>query len=300
MRDGCLYDDVNKNASYGFYELKQKFRKEMQDFYRDEYYQENHATYSIKEYDQIDIENKNNLYAAKQYVLEKWGGYTSSTHSILDIGAGEGYALSYFDKMGWRVAGIDFSSYGMEAHNPEMVKYLQQGDFYKVINDYATQGITFDFINADNLLEHLPKPEGFFHELKKVSHKGTIICVMVPNDFSRIQQLAYSNGKIDRAFWVTKDTSEHFNYFSVDTLCSLGKQAGFEKIIALGDWPIDFFLLHEETNYTRKKSVGHDCHIACTALENSLYAESMEKTIDLFKALAEIGLGREISVFFKY
>lgn len=294
-----LFESVVKNDKYGFYELSKKYRRTMDDFYENEYYQDNHALYQHTEYDKMDMTHKKYFYAQKQYVLKKWGGYVTNEHRFLDVGTGEGYALSYFYDNGWKVTGIDFSSYGIEAHNSSMKKYLKQGDFYEVINDLQEEGKVFDFINADNVLEHLPEAEVFFERIKKVSHKGTVLCVTVPNDFSRIQKLAFEIGEIDDAFWVTKDTSEHFNYFSVDSLCSLGTESGFEEIVATSDWPIDFFLLHRRTNYKKDNTVGHDCHVACTLLENIIYEESMDKAVNLLRALADAGIGREISVYFK-
>ena len=135
--------------------------------------------------------------------------------------------------------------------------------------------------------------------LQTVSHSETIICLTVPNDFSRIQKLAYEIQQIDKPFWVTEKTSEHYNYFSLESLCCLGNKKGLKKILAISDWPIDFFLLHKSTNYNKNNSVGHDCHIACTLLENNIYDESMDIAVNLFSALADAGIGREISVYFK-
>ncbi len=301
MRDeNDLYKSVVKNSMHGFFELAKEYRKTMESFYKDKYYQDNHALYHKTEYDDLDIAHKNHFYAQKLYVLEKLGGYLSQERYFLDVGTGEGYALSFFDNNGWEVMGIDYSAYGIEAHNPAMKRYLKQGDFYEIVTELQREGKTFDFINADNVLEHLPEPEEFFDRLSRISHKGTVVCVTVPNDFSIIQKLAFETGHIAEPFWVTKDTSEHFSYFSVDSLCSLGSVSGYEKILATSDWPIDYFLLHDNTNYRKNSNVGHDCHVACTLLENRLYEESITKAVNLFQALAEAGIGREISVYFKF
>lgn len=299
MRDyNHLYNAVQKNIKYGFYELSKEYRKKMPDYYKDEYFQL-HTIYKRTKYDELDMKLRRNHYTMKLWILEKMVGYVGHGYSFLDVGAGEGYALSFFDEKGWKVTGIDYSSYGIKGHNPSMLQYLYQGDFYKAINEFEEQGKVFDFINADNVLEHLPYPEKFFLELKKVCHKGSILCVTVPNDFSRMQQLAYDMGKIDDAFWVTKETSEHFSYFSIESLCNLGAEAGFNKVTALSDWPIDFFLLHDGSNYEQNRKLGHDCHVACASLENALFAESMQTTVELFVALANAGIGREISVYFR-
>lgn len=218
---------------------------------------------------------------------------------MLDIGAGEGYALAFFDENGWEVSGIDLSIYGLRQHNPNMEQYLIQGDFEDVVGKLVLDKKKFDFINADNVLEHVTDPEKFFELVSGLCHKNTVICTTVPNDFSMIQLLAHDMGMIEDAFWVTRETSEHFSYFTVDSLSALGEGNGFKKVAALSDLPIDFFLLNPYSNYKRKAEVGHDCHVACAWLENRLYEQSIDKTVSLFESMADAGIGREISVFFK-
>lgn len=186
-----LYTSVVQNSMHGYFELAKEYRKTMESFYTDEYYQDNHALYKKTKYDDLDIAHKNFFYASKLYVMEKWGEYSAYDNSFLDVGTGEGYALSFFDKNGWNVMGIDYSAYGIETHNPTMKKYLKQGDFYEIVVALQKEAKTFDFINADNVLEHLSEPERFFNSLSRISHKGTVLCVTVPNDFSLIQQLAF-------------------------------------------------------------------------------------------------------------
>ena len=106
-------------------------------------------------------------------------------------------------------------------------------------------------------------------------------------------------GEIDGAFWVTKETCEHVNYFTVDSLTKLGQSLGFEKVTATADWPIDFFLLNPASNYRKKRELGHDCHIVCAMIENALNKQSMDQTLVLQEALAACGIGRDISVYFK-
>ena len=59
----------------GFYELKPEYRKEMDSFYEDEYYQDSHALYRV-EYGAEDLEYKNNLYRQKEYVVKTIRGGT--------------------------------------------------------------------------------------------------------------------------------------------------------------------------------------------------------------------------------
>lgn len=297
-RKDMLYEAVEKNNIYGYYELRSQYRKIMQDFYRNEYYQEDYAAFSHTDYDELDLHHKQVFYSLKLHLLKKWRCQKSPT-SMLDIGSGEGYALAFFKEHHWNVTGIDLSAYGMRQHNPDMEQYFIQGSFETVIERLAIERKTYDFINADNVLEHVPNPEKFFRQISGVCHKDSIVCVTVPNDFSLLQQIAYDMGRIDDAFWVTKETSEHFSYFSLESLTALGNAMGYQRIASLADWPIDFFLLHPATNYRNVSGIGHDCHVACTRFENELFEKDIDKTIQLFQAMAEAGIGREISVYFK-
>ena len=292
-----LYEAVIKN-NYGFYTLKSIYQKNMEEFYENKYFQEERAAYSKTEYDSIDVEYRKNCFAQKIMVWNRIH-VGDSKKQFLDIGCGEGHALSYFHNMGWNVTGIDLSSYGMELHNPGMKRYLIQEDSETAVRALASQGKTFDIINGDNMLEHVPAPQKLLQEIKKLCNRETLVCLKVPNDFSLIQQMAYEMGEIDDAFWVAKETSEHLNYFSVDSLTNLGEILGFEKVTATADWPIDFFLLNPASNYRRENKLGHNCHIACAMIENALNRQSADRTLALQEALAACGIGRNISVYFK-
>lgn len=295
MRDlDVLYESVTKNEK-GYYELKQEYRKEMLDYYKDVYFQEDNGLY-CQQYDELDLKHKENYYALKLHIVSMIQEGYKKDPEFLDVGAGEGFALAYFSNSGWNVTGIDLSSYGVRRHNPEMKKYLKQGDFFSIVEELNSEGIVYDFINADNVLEHLPDPMEFFEKIRKVSKRSTIICITVPNDYSIIQKMAFDMGQIDYPFWVTKDTSEHFNYFSKESLSKLASDAGFETKFAISDWPIDFFLLNTYSNY-RNAPIGHECHVACAKLENAIYGDSLEKATNLFRALADVGIGRQISLF---
>lgn len=186
--------------------------------------------------------------------------------------------------------------YGIRTHNPDMEKFVVKGSFYKEAE--RLEGKRFDFINADNVLEHVSDPLKFMELIVPLCGRETIVCITVPNDFSQMQKLAYEMGQTDGAFWVTKETSEHFSYFGVESLERVGKEAGLQKAAALSDFPIDLFLLHSETNY-RKKDVGQECHAAGTMIENRLFENSLENTAKLHEALALNGIGRDISMYFK-
>lgn len=286
-----LYTHVEKNK-FGYCELLKCYQKELRDFYKNEYFQEDKALYK-KVYSNEEITHRTNLFREKEYIVKK---NNNSAHKFLDIGCGEGHGLKYFSGQGWDVKGIDYSEYGIKTHNPHMLNKLIKGEAIHCILDMDGD---FDFINMDNVLEHLPDPITFLKALKNICNENTILCAKVPNDFSITQINLYENNFIDDAFWVTKDTSEHFNYFNVNSLRKVIEYVSYKTLVITGDWPIDFNLFNPKTNYISNNEVGSDCYKSGILIENMLFEQSLEKTLNLHKSFADLGIGRNLSIYFK-
>lgn len=286
-----LYKCVEKN-DWGYYELLKGYQKRMNEFYEREYYQNDKALYK-KSYSPEEIIHMNNLFREKEYIVRK---NNKESNKFLDIGCGEGHALKYFFDNGWEVKGVDYSDYGIKTHNPKMLNKLIKGEIIKCISNMDE---SFDFINMDNILEHLPNPIDFFDALKKICGENTILCAKVPNDFSITQIKLYECNFITNAFWVTEDTSEHFNYFTASSLKKFIECNSFQTLLLVGDWPIDFNLFNPLTNYINNKNTGSKCHESKILIENMLFEQSLEKTLNLHKSFADLGIGRNISIYFK-
>lgn len=74
---------------------------------------------------------------------------------------------------------------------------------------------------------------------------------------------------------------------------------GFENLDILGNYMTEFFILNSNTNYYENKSVGKSCHFAKVAQENIFHSISPQKTIERYRILGSMGLGREIIGIFK-
>lgn len=287
-----LFDDVDKQPE-GYYTLKKQYHKDMAAFYEKKYYQNNFGFYEKQKYTEEEIIYRNNMYCEKRYII---GCHNINSGKMLDVGCGEGHALAFFAEHGWDVTGIDFSEFGMRAHHPNLIGKLIKGDLLASIE--SMDNSTFDFINMDNVFEHIPEPRDFLGVIKKLCNSKTILCIKVPNDFSLTQSVLFNLGCIEDAFWVTKETCEHYNYFTAQSLENLLIDNGFKCLEKIADWPIDFNLFNIRTNYCKDKTVGHDGHIARLRIENMLFKRDIEKTIALHRALADMGVGRDISIYF--
>jgi SAM-dependent methyltransferase len=139
-------------------------------------------------------------YLSKFYPETRFGGFTfiDSTVAlllhvralmrpdsiVLDIGAGRGKwaddpvavrrELRVFKGRCARVIGIDVDAEA--AHNPFLDEFrLIEGDRWPIEDD------AIDLSVCDNVLEHVPDPDAFFGELRRVTRPGGYVCLRTPN-----------------------------------------------------------------------------------------------------------------------
>jgi 2-polyprenyl-3-methyl-5-hydroxy-6-metoxy-1,4-benzoquinol methylase len=287
---------VIKNK-FGYYELKNKpSAAELKSYYSEKYYQENSATYD-KHYSDDEIKYFINKIEQKYYVIkDKFRGIKKP--EFLDIGCGEGFALNYFKEKGWKITGLDYTSFGCDTHNPDVSENIIIGDIFESLESLKLSEKKFDLIWLDNVLEHVPEPGQLLKLCFETGKDNSALLIEVPNDFSELQYLALKKGFIDEKFWVV--TPDHISYFNKDGLINLCSSAGWKNFRTIGDFPIEINLLNNNTNYIKDKAKGKSSHFQRVEFENLLHDISIEKTNRLFEALADLGLGRAlIGIFIK-
>jgi 2-polyprenyl-3-methyl-5-hydroxy-6-metoxy-1,4-benzoquinol methylase len=265
---------------------------ELQDYYATKYYQEGRGSYELtytdaeKAYFSAKIEQRH-------AVLEK---LVPNGMSMLDVGCGEGFALSYFKRQGWQVKGFDFSEAGLRAQNPDCLDALCVGDLFALLDAEIQSGRRYDVLWLQNVLEHVLEPLDLLASLQSLISSQGVAVITVPNDFSHVQEEALSKGHINREFWVA--TPDHISYFNHDTLPAAAEAVGWVCVELLGDFPIEWFYFHEGSNYIRRKSCGKEAHLARIQLENLIHKKPSADVIAYWSAAGRLGLGRSITGFF--
>jgi len=118
------------------------------------------------------------LYNHQRYQTEFFskGEYWKNADSLLDVGCGSGFYMSYAKRSGLNVTGIEY--------NEEFTELLRKKtgldifSFNEFENRYG--GIKFDLIHFGHILEHLIHPEEMLNWVKKYAHENTIIIVDGP------------------------------------------------------------------------------------------------------------------------
>jgi 2-polyprenyl-3-methyl-5-hydroxy-6-metoxy-1,4-benzoquinol methylase len=291
-------DERLKQHPLGFWEIAKKpTSDELQKYYANKYYQEANGSYEL-EYTQDELNYFKAKLEQRMAVLKKClPASNGEIKRMLDVGCGEGYALAFFREQGWIVKGIDFSSAGVDSKNPACRDVLETGDVFDLLNAEIAAGKTYDVVWLQNVLEHVIDPLDLLNSLRALVSPDGVAVVTVPNDCSITQRALLSHQHIDTAFWVAPP--DHLTYFDHVSLENAAQATGWECAEILGDFPVDWFLFHPNSNYVRDKSVGKSSHKARVQIENLIHEQPIEDVLRFWSATAKLGIGRDITAFLR-
>ncbi|WP_419908433.1 class I SAM-dependent methyltransferase [Hoeflea sp.] len=214
---------------------------------------------------------------------------------LLDVGCGEGFVLAAFDRLGWRVEGVDFSRAGVEAMNPAIANRVEDGDLFSILERRISEDERHDLVWLGNVLEHVLDPIRLLHLLHTLVKPGGLLVVTVPNDGNAFHDALYEGGAIPDRFWIA--IPDHISYFTAESLKRTADATGWDCLDIQADFPIDLFLAHEGSNYVRDRSRGAAAHRARLQLERIIGAAGVAAAGRFYSALADVGLGRNITAF---
>ncbi|HEY9217404.1 MAG TPA: class I SAM-dependent methyltransferase [Phenylobacterium sp.] len=214
---------------------------------------------------------------------------------MLDVGCGEGFALAWFAQRGWTVRGLDHSSAGLAAQNPQLIEKLTTGDVFANLQGLIGAGETYDLVWLNHVLEHVVDPVALLRSLRRLVAPGGVLVVTVPNDASALQEDLLAAGDIPERFWIA--LPDHLSYFTGESLARTCAETGWTCRDLLADFPIDLFLLHEGSNYVRDRSKGPAAHAARIRLERLLGRQDAHQVNAFYRAMAQVGLGRSLTAF---
>jgi SAM-dependent methyltransferase len=268
---------------------------EVGDFYRDEFY-----TSAKPQYIQQYLRD-NGWWNLKYEEFYDFFDDAVEGNRILDFGSGPGFFLDYGQGRGWDCYGVEPS---------EVAR-----DYARGLNQFisvAPAGCAFlpedfDVIHSYEVFEHLADPGDTLTCFREMLKPEGILSITVPNDFNQLQALR------EEKYWIS--APEHINYFTFDTIERLIEDCGFDILERRGSFPMELFWLlgwdyvgdetalkslrlksaqDEEELRRFHENVGRDCHLRRVEMEKRL---PKELRINLYRKLAEIGIGREATIF---
>lgn len=291
-----MNDKRLRKHALGFWEVKEKpSERELSDYYTNKYYQTERSNYR-KQYPREELEVIRFKVLQRLDMIRNVRNTVCESGRMLDVGCGEGFALAEFKKLGWIVEGIDHSIEGLRMMNPELLSSVEQGNVFELLQARINRGEAYDVVWLNNVLEHVTNPLELLNSLRCLIADDGVLVVTVPNDFNELQEKMLTEGDIPDRFWVV--LPDHLSYFSSESLRAVAEATGWCCSNVLADFPIDFFLAHTGSNYIVNSNNGADAHRARLMLEHLIATKGSDRANRLFEALADLGLGRNITGFF--
>jgi SAM-dependent methyltransferase len=196
--------------------------------------------------------------------------------------------------LGWTVYGVDYSSAGIQKHNPSVMPFVKIGDALENIEECIRKKIFFSMINLGNVLEHVPDPILLLKKIQKLLLSDGILRIVVPNDNSEIQDLLLHQSASNYE-WV--HPPDHLSYFNFENLRAILKYTGYKVFKMLGDFPIELFLTNKHSNYVKNKSKGKAAHNSRVLISNLIFKKGNNNYIKYSEGLAAAGIGRTCIAF---
>ena len=261
-------------------------KQELEQIYREEYYTEEKPLF-IKRLEE-DIDWWNIIYDDRYDVLES--ELPPNRRTILDIGCGPGTFLRRGKERGWKVCGIEPSPVAAEYARSLGIDVIE-GFFTEELKDQIGR---FNAVHLSEVLEHLPHPEEFLYQVYHILEDRGLICCVVPNDYSPIQEILRHRLGF-KPYWLAPP--HHINYFSFSTLKGLLERTGFKVVYKTAMFPMDLFLLMGQ-NYVGNDAKGRQCHAMRKNFDTMLARSELRGFRKaLYELMAEHGVGREVVMF---
>ena len=273
----------------GYFEFSPKpTDSELAEYYNKKYFEAHNykREYTEKEKDHLYLDC-----LEAEFIINKNGG------KFLDMGCGEGFFMDFFHRKGWDVRGLDFTTDGIREQFPELEEKVQKGNLFEQMDKMVQDGLKFDFLSCNNVLEHVTDPNVALDKISALLTEDGIARVKVPNDFSPIQQGIVERGLAEDQFWV--HFPDHLSYFQPESLNKLVESKDMKLLKLVSDFPIDFFIFHERTNYYSDSSLGKSAHQARMDVDLTLAKSGISNLVSFREGCASAGTGRNLVAYIK-
>jgi len=159
--------------------------------------------------------------SVERYALlyEFISGWITRHDRVLDVGCAAGGFLQTLKKMNYRhLSGIEFSEPYVEAASKLPDIEIKKG----IAEEIPYDNDSFDFVVADQVVEHLADPSSIFKEARRVLDDRGLLCISVPN------AIFYEETHFFDFYWFLM--REHIQHFDLIHLAMIAEKHGFTLI----------------------------------------------------------------------
>lgn len=258
---------------------------DLKKIYSSEYYTEEKPKYIVN-----NLKDKQWWETVYNDRLDYLDSYNKSlSKKLLELGSGPGLFLKFMKNNGWDVTGIEPSKEAASFAKKYKISIVE--DFYGNV-EMTTLG-NFDAVVMYEFLEHVPNPNEVIEVTSKILKKGGIISIGVPNDYNPLQEIAMKSLNL-KPYWLAPPY--HINYFSIKSLRKLLEKHDFKILHEETNFPMELFILMGD-NYITQEKLGRRMHAKRKKFDITLSNYNNQLKRDLYKKLASLNLGRDITLY---
>jgi len=190
----------------------EKIKQQLNELYSKEYWIDRKAENSIKSnYEDTDSLSKKRSWESQ---LKYCVSYIKNKNKLLEIGAGGGQSLEWFEEKNFDVTGIEPDQNNVKLIN----KRLKKGKcLVGFVEDIEIEE-KFDIIWMSHVLEHLVNPKQFLEKTKNMLKENGIFFIEVPN--------AENKNLLEKTIF----TDPHTFHFSRKSLIKISETAGYHVL----------------------------------------------------------------------
>jgi hypothetical protein len=123
----------------------------------------------------------------------------------------------------------------------------------------------------------------------------SLLIIIAPNDFSKLQELLIEKKKITRKFWLAYP--DHLSYFNKESMSNLLSAQEFELKAVVAENPVDLNLLNDNSNYIEDPEKGKATHMFRVLADNFLADNDTDKLLQIYEILGSMGIGRDLNYY---
>jgi 2-polyprenyl-3-methyl-5-hydroxy-6-metoxy-1,4-benzoquinol methylase len=138
----------------------------------------------------------------------------------IDVGCGNGKFMRTMNFLGWRFQGVELNSTAVQA-----CRSIGLSVFHGDLHAANLQNNSVDLITARQVIEHIPNPAIFMHEISRALKKGGRLVIETPNSMALGRQWFGAN-------WFANDVPRHLVLYCPTNLNMLAKHYGLRLVEA--------------------------------------------------------------------
>ena len=201
-------------------------------------------------------------------------------NKLLSVGCGMKSQLNYLSGAGFDVYGVDIDV----KNETEHLKYHNLNEYNNLPFDEGE----FDFVLAQEIIEHLENPWLLIRKIKRVLKKDGILILTTPNNSCNLSKNIFCNSDLGYSNWFNEiDLWQHINPLQVFEILHILNYNNLELLEITGneEFYYDYGKLNEHDKFKCTIENNEVLHFICKNLDNKIKEYNPESTYENTKEI---------------